>query len=187
MKLDRRSLLLLALQLALVSSIAAKYFYERHSCPRVWTRAAAYDPELVVRGRYLSMQLRVDACGLSSPHIIPELKGTPAESYPIDYLTAGELLDGRLAAKNGKLVVSEFALGSGDESYQQIEWRRTDDCWDAKLSTPVEYYVPEHAEFQFPHAKETSLWVEVTVPPHGPPRPIQLAVNDHGLWKPIKY
>ena len=41
----------------IVSSVALKYLYQRATCPRVWTRTAAYDPELVMRGRYLSLQL----------------------------------------------------------------------------------------------------------------------------------
>ena len=60
MKFSKASIALLIVQLILVSSVAAKYFYQRASCPRVWTRTAAYDPSLVMRGRYLSLQLTVD-------------------------------------------------------------------------------------------------------------------------------
>jgi len=31
------------------------------------------------------------------------------------------------------------------------------------------------------------LWVEVTVPPKGPPRPLQLALKDNGVWKPLNF
>jgi hypothetical protein len=31
------------------------------------------------------------------------------------------------------------------------------------------------------------LWVEVTVPPSGPPRPIQLAVSSEAGWQPLKF
>ena len=55
MKLAKTSIALLVIQLAIGLSVAAKYFYQRSTCPRVWTRAAAYDPELVMRGRYLSL------------------------------------------------------------------------------------------------------------------------------------
>ena len=58
---------LLLIQLAIVSSIAAKYLYQRWTCPRVWTRTAAYDPELLMRGRYLSLQLTVDGCQSTLP------------------------------------------------------------------------------------------------------------------------
>ena len=40
------SVVLLAIQLILVCSIAGKYLYQRLTCPRVWTRAAAFDPSL---------------------------------------------------------------------------------------------------------------------------------------------
>jgi uncharacterized membrane-anchored protein len=53
--LSGTSIVLLVIQLALVSSIAAKYLYQRSTCPRVWTRTAAYDPDMVMRGRYLSL------------------------------------------------------------------------------------------------------------------------------------
>jgi len=55
MKLSKTSVALLLIQLVLVSSIAAKYLYQRSTCPRVWTRTAAYDPQMVMRGRYLSL------------------------------------------------------------------------------------------------------------------------------------
>lgn len=61
------SLVVLIAQLVLVSSVAAKYLYERWKCPRVWTRASGYDPELAMRGRYLSLQLTVDGCGSTLP------------------------------------------------------------------------------------------------------------------------
>ena len=61
------SLVLLVIQLAIVSTIAGKYLYQRWSCPRVWTRTVAYDPQLPMRGRYLSLQLMVDGCQSTLP------------------------------------------------------------------------------------------------------------------------
>ena len=61
------SLALLIIQLALISTIAAKYLYQRSACPRVWTRAAAVDPRLPMRGRYLSLRLTVDGCQSTLP------------------------------------------------------------------------------------------------------------------------
>ncbi len=57
----------LGIQLALVLSIAGKYLYERKTCPRVWARAVAFDPEMPMRGRYLSAKLVVDGCGSTLP------------------------------------------------------------------------------------------------------------------------
>src|SRR5450631_1617813 len=67
MKLSKTSIALLVIQLVIVSSVAAKYLYQRSTCPRVWARAEAYDPELVMRGRYLSLQLTVDGCQSTLP------------------------------------------------------------------------------------------------------------------------
>src|SRR5208283_3534140 len=67
MKLAKTSIALLVIQLAIVSLIAAKYLYQRWSCPRVWTRTIVYDPEMVMRGRYLSEQLIVDGCQSTLP------------------------------------------------------------------------------------------------------------------------
>ncbi len=41
MKLAKTSIALLIIQLAIVSTVAAKYLYQRWTCPKVWTRAVA--------------------------------------------------------------------------------------------------------------------------------------------------
>src|SRR5207247_10916041 len=61
MKLSRKGIILAALQLAIVASLAAKYAIDRARFPRVWAQTVAYDPDLPIRGRYLSVRLRVDA------------------------------------------------------------------------------------------------------------------------------
>ena len=38
MKFSKTSIVLLVIQLVIVSSIAAKYYYQRVTCPRVWVR-----------------------------------------------------------------------------------------------------------------------------------------------------
>jgi hypothetical protein len=191
MTFARSSIVVLAVQLALVSSIAAKYLYERHSCPRVWTRAVAYDPELVMRGRYLSMQLHVDACGVAKP--ADNRRNAPAQ--PIQMDAEGNLQPIPVqffytiaSAKNGKLVLQtlkEAPTGGADEAVTVPV--AADACANASLSTPVDFYIPEHAEFRFPPAKGTTLWVEVTVPPQGPPRPINLAISEDGKWTPQRF
>ena len=67
MKISKTSVALLLIQLAIVSTVAAKYLYQRWTCPRVWTRTVAFDPELPMRGRYLSLQLVVDGCQSTLP------------------------------------------------------------------------------------------------------------------------
>ena len=59
-----RGLLLAAFQVALVASVGGQLLLDRHRLPRVWVRAAPFDPELPIRGRYVSLALEVDADGI---------------------------------------------------------------------------------------------------------------------------
>ena len=94
-KLSGVSIALLLVQLGLVGSIAAKYLYQRWRCPRVWTRTIAYDPELLMRGRYLSLQLMIDGCQSTLP-------SAKQAEFPRDY--------------NGAAVSGNFTLRGEVES-----------------------------------------------------------------------
>ena len=57
----RKGLVLAALQCALVLSLTGKLFYDRATSPRIWVKTLPYDPNLPIRGRYLSLMLAPDA------------------------------------------------------------------------------------------------------------------------------
>ncbi len=56
-----------------------------------------------------------------------------------------------------------------------------------RLDAPVGFYIAEHALSPLPLKQGQELWIEVTVPPKGPPRPIQIALKDNGAWKPLAF
>jgi hypothetical protein len=56
-KWSRKGILLGVLQCALVLSLTGKLLYDRAACPRVWVKTLPYDPDLPIRGRYLSLTL----------------------------------------------------------------------------------------------------------------------------------
>jgi hypothetical protein len=171
-----RGIALLVIQCLLVSSIAAKYLYERVTRPRVWVRAVQYDPELPMRGRYLALSPTVDACGLKmSP---------PANSKSPSWHQSHEV---QLVAREGKLVAedAEHRLPRGD--YQSVIVTDRIPCQRAAVSPGIDFFIPEHAISPFPVKHGQELWVEVTVPPSGPPRAIQLALNDNGTWRVLKF
>lgn len=191
MKLSRASIALLLIQLAIVSSIAAKYLYQRWTCPKVWTRAVAYDPELVMRGRYFSTRLQVDACGVRLP------SSTNSRRAPLieigkhgDLMETERYLSARLAVKDGKLAVTEFTDDNPDDhAGQEVLVRNTPEtCALATLQKAVDFYISDTAKSPFPLEKGSELWVEVTVPSKGPPRPIAMATKDtEGHWQPLNY
>ena len=53
------------------------------------------------------------------------------------------------------------------------------------LVQPVAFFIPEHVPDPSRRAPGEELWVELTVPRKGPPRPIQLAVKKDGKLTPL--
>jgi hypothetical protein len=129
-------------QCLVVLTLAGKYTYDRERLPRAWAKAAPVDPNLPIRGRYVTMRLEVS--------FAPGMGGNPAQ----------------LSAKNGQLV------GTPDNS-------------GAMLSEPVAFFLPEHASDPSRRHPGEELWVEVSVPRKGPPRPIRLGVKKNGVLTPL--
>jgi hypothetical protein len=163
---------LLGIQLALVLSVAGKFFYERGVRPRVWVRAGSSDPNLPLRGRYLALPLVVEACGLPRDkahyhegyeifgHVkMPVLNERPREPSNADYLLLRE-----------KIPCDRATLTHGSGGF-----------------TEVNYFIPDTARPPLPLKPGEELWVEVTVPAEGPPRPIQLALSDAGGFRVLKF
>ena len=84
MKPAYRGIAVAVLQCLIALSVYGKYTLDRERLPRVWAKAAPVDPNLPIRGRYVSIRLEVDSA-LSS-------------DGPQPYTRAGHLTirDGRL-------------------------------------------------------------------------------------------
>ena len=192
MKLSKTSLVLLALQLAIVSTIAAKYLYQRITCPRVWTRTVAYDPDLLMRGRYLSVQLLVDGCQSTLPSAeqaaMPRDKNGVQTGKVFTVNARGPVrFPARIKVENNKLVVIRLPEFESERGAQMVAAWPGSSCDSLRLEEPVDFYIAEHAASPMPARSGQELWVEVTVPPKGPPRPLQLALKENGVWKPLKF
>jgi uncharacterized membrane-anchored protein len=182
MKLARTSLVLLVVQLALVSSIAAKYLYQRWNCPKVWVRTVAYDPDMVMRGRYLSLRLEVNGCGRISP---PPLMEVGPGRWEYDAKTAR--IPATLKVENQKLVAIPLPVQDARADALTVLAPPGVACDVLRVQQPVDFYIPEHSVDPTAHLAGKELWVEVTVPPKGPPRPLQLALKENGVWKPMAF
>lgn len=179
------AVVLLVVQVTLVLSVAGKYLYERKTRPRVWVRTAQFDPNAPLRGRYLALQLTVDACGL--PH-------DPAhftQGYRL-YNATGTV-PGQyqwrvsLGAQDGHLIprlADDARSPEGILEMTQVEDRG---CDRVPLNEQTEFFIPDTAKTPFPLKRGEELWVEVTNPPSGPPRPIQLALSDASGFHPLQF
>jgi hypothetical protein len=171
---SRKGIILAALQLALVASLAAKYAIDRARFPRVWAQTVAYDPDLPIRGRYLSVQVLVDADRVYGNSELP--KGNQSNFW-------SEQRDIYLHAESGHLVASPAPAPTG---LRVTRWRtRTGDVATA-LSEPVAFFLPEHAIDPSRRLAGQELWIEVTVPAKGPPRPIRLALKRGDTFTPLE-
>jgi hypothetical protein len=186
------SLVLLVIQLTIVSTIAGKYLYQRWSCPRVWTRATTYDPQLLMRGRYLSLQLVVDGCKSTLPSA--EEAAMPrnfegiqmGKTYTI-HADQTVRFPAKLKVEGGKLLAIRIPEGNGRRDELMVDGRPGDSCEDLRLDGAVDFYIAQNAANPVALKAGQELWIEVTVPPKGPPRPIQLAMKDGGAWRPLAF
>jgi hypothetical protein len=173
----RAGLILVLVQVVLVLSVAGKYLYERQTRPRVWTRAAPFDPALPLRGRYLALQLMLDACGLprDAEHTIPGYgAGHPFWQWHVSLTTA-----------NGKLV-PRLEKSWSPRTGGRLTLFADKPCDQATLSNEVMLFIPDRAQLPFPLRAVQELWVEVTLPQSGPPRPIQIALSGAGGFHPVR-
>ncbi len=160
-----KGIALALLHVVIVCSLGAKLLIDRAKYPRVWVKTMAYDPNLPIRGRYASMRLIVEA---------PQAK--PMQRYGKDEWSPYPERC-RLAVENGKLVAINDERGT--ERYQRSS------AEVVVLSEPVPFFINEKIADPTWRKRDEELWVEVTVPKKGPPRPIQLAVKKNGVLTPL--
>jgi hypothetical protein len=151
-----KGIVIAAIHVGLVASLGAKLLYDRRTRPHVWTLAAPYDPNLPIRGRYVSLQPVV------------ELKGIDAKEGE---QTAATVV---LGVAGDRLVAEAAPPESSD---LRVQFIRRGDQRLAVLREPLAFFIPEHVPDPSRRPPDEELWVEVTVPAKGPPRPIRLGVK----------
>ncbi len=154
MSAGTRGLTVAALQLAIVCSLAGKYYVDRVVRPRLWVRSVGYDPEALIRGRYVRLGIAVD----------------PGSSAQNDNV--------RLDVQRGRLV----AIADRDGRIRLA--RGLNSVWSVG---PVAFFIPEGVPDPTRRIAGEELWVEVTVPRQGLPRPIRLGVKRNGRLDPLEY
>ncbi len=189
--LSGASVTLLVFQLLVVSSIAGKYLYQRWRCPRVWTRAAAFDPQMPMRGRYLSLQLTVDGCQSTLPSAneatFPRDVNGAIRPGPFVLRPQSVYFRANLKVENNQLMVMRIEGQENSTAGEEVSARPGSPCDQMRLESPVDFYIADEARSPLPLRPGQELWIESTIPPKGPPRPTQLALKLDGAWKPLAF
>ncbi|MFO7278144.1 MAG: hypothetical protein DIU56_014005 [Pseudomonadota bacterium] len=157
----RKGLVVALVHVALVGAVGAKFWFDRATLPRVWARTVPIDPDLPVRGRYVRLNVAVehDTSEVSTPDAVRAV---------------------RLEARDGALVAIADSTGR-----HYIRHTRCGDEWCWVLVRPLAFFIPEHVPDPSVRAPGEALWVEVSVPRKGPPRPIRLGVAADGAPQPL--
>jgi hypothetical protein len=176
MKPIQKGIAVAVIHILIVLSLGGKLLYDRATRPRVWVRTGSVDPNLPIRGRYFTLNLEVHASDFGPMDLhSPVFKMRP--EYTSSYVD--------LAVENGQLVAHRTERHTG---MMISTWGQRQNRGEGLflLSSPVDFFIPEHAEA--PHlGAGDELWAEVTVPKKGPPRPIQLARKHGKEWIPLTY
>jgi hypothetical protein len=166
-----RGIAVAVLQCSIVLNLAGKYAIDRERLPRAWARALPVDPNMPIRGRYVSMRLEVELAETRPEGGIPT-GSNGVNSWPPWVQLSSQ--DGRLVATPvmppaGSGVMLSGATGGG-----------------RALAEPVTFFIPEHVPDPSRREKGEELWVEVSVPRKGPPRPVRLGVKKDGVLTPLE-
>jgi len=157
----RKGLIVAAIHLALVSSLGAKLVIDRATRPRVWARTYPVDPDHPLRGRYVLMRVQAEAIGF--------VRGQSIEGVKL--VARGETLGLEAVSEDTGLTAHVTTTRDGREV--------------AVLDQPLAYFIPEHVHDPSQRSPGEELWVEVTLPKRGGPRPIRLGVKKDGVVTPL--
>jgi len=158
----RRGLLLGAVQGLLLLSLAGTLVLQRWQRPRAWGVVTPLDPQLPIRGRYLELQLAVPAPDLAAQGTIPI----------------------RLVALGGRLL-ARAAQQPGDSDVLLARVEPGPRGMEAVLLEPLAFFLPQAAADPSQGPDQAPLWVEVTLPQRGSPRPIRLGRQRNGAMVPL--
>lgn len=164
MKPLAKGLVIAAVHVGLVASLGAKLLYDRSTLPRVWVRSTPYDPNLPIRGRYVSLQLVVEPRGIQETKPGQGLQQPQSIILRVD----GERLVAEANPQERGYVPSDLHV--------QFIQRRDEKL--AVLDKSVAFFIPENVPDPSRRPPSEELWVEATVPKKGPPRPIRLGVKN---------
>ena len=156
----KRSLLVAAVHALLVLAVWGNYEWEKQTLPRAWTKTGPFDPYDLLRGRYVRLALfaRGDASVLAEK---------------------GYQFQGQVFSENGQLHIRKadccqlFSLAVAQPGY-------------VRLQAPVSFFISQAVEDPSNLKPGDELWVELSIPPKGPPRPLHLArKTKDGTWIPL--
>jgi len=172
-----RAVAVALIQMLLVSLLGAKLLYDRRTRPQAWFKSERFDPNLPIRGRYVSLQIEV-----GDPRSAQEVEskfGTEIGMYeqqPYHRLYQFGRECGSIEVR-GETPVARFDDRPGACDNLSFARRRNGNSTVLQLSEPILFFISDTAKDPTALRVGDELWVLATIPRQGPPRPIALGVK----------
>lgn len=165
----RPGLLIAGVQAALMLSTGLVFWFDRQTSPRAWVPTAPVDPNLPIRGRYITLNMEVPFTPTRTDVSTSNLVGTwQALNLRVegDRLMAEQVVRERANSYWGEIRLNEGSLvvNPGPE---------------------LAFFIPPDVKDPSIQPDGSTLWVQVTVPDFGEPRPIQLGLEKDGQITPL--
>jgi hypothetical protein len=169
----------------LICSLGAKLLYDRRTCPRAWFKTHTYDPNLPIRGRYVSLQ--VEVADPRSPEEITskfskELKVLEDERMRYTWGSFNNFGRecGSVVLRDGRPVASFDESSSWGCHNLTFVRRKNGEEMTLLLAEPILFFISDTAKDPSRLPSGDELWVLATIPRKGPPRAIMLGVKKAG-------
>ena len=168
-----KGILLALLHVGIVCTLGAKLLYDRAHRPRVWIKSQVYDPNLPIRGKYLSLMMELPAEGFTSKNQTLPYANT-MQNY--EFFSPDRC---NVVLRGDQLI----AVASEDGEFP-VYIHRTGQNLVAQINGEIAYFLPENKWGPSLHRGE-ELWFEATVPRKGPPRPLRLGIKRGEVLTPL--
>jgi hypothetical protein len=176
-----RPVMLAAIHALVLSSLAAILLVERAVWPRVWVRTALDDSLSPPRGHYVSLRIEVDA----GSELFGRQVALSVQTYsvPVDAtIVIGE------GQRHSRLVAQEATTLTGLRLLGGVRRPSVGGIYvptPLRLDPPLTVFLPAQWSSLWPRLSDEEVWVEVTVPPRGSPRPIRAGLKKGVILTPF--
>ena len=162
----RPGLLLAGVQAALILSTGLLFWFDRQTSPRAWVPTAPVDPNLPIRGRYITLNMvvpfvptRTDVSTIGTWQFV-QLRVVADRLQAVQEVRPGFFSHGgEIRLSEGSLVVNPGPV--------------------------LAFFIPPDVKDPSIRPDGRTLWVEVILPGLGAPRPIQLGIEKGGQIEPL--
>lgn len=191
MKPMTKAVIVALAQILLITSLGAKLLYDRRTCPQAWFKTQRYDPNLPIRGRYLSLQLGMKDS--RTPEEIESKFGNEIRANenqraksPLHLRSPFRFGNecGSIAVRDGMPVAvfdqSGTTWNCDNLSFFRLRTEGAMSNTSLRLNDAVLFFIPDTAQDPSHLSAGEELWVLATIPRKGPPRPIKLGIKKSG-------